>query len=166
MAYHNFCILVHRPWTSKGSQPRGKIGPGYEHARSVCHDSASQIASLLRIYESHYGFRRMNVYVINIIVSASLILIFGLIAREILGEQRDQPEKFDVAGDLITCFRALDELGQSFESARRHHEHLLAIQKHWSQRKKDAKPGAKRRFQSQGLTSQTSQKFSKQIRIS
>jgi hypothetical protein len=166
MAYHNFCILIHRPWTSKGSQPRGKIGPGYEHARSVCHNSASEIASLLRIYESHYGFRRMNVYVINIIVSASLILIFGLIAKEILGDQRDQPNKFNVAGDLNTCFRALDELGQSFESARRHHEHLLAIQKHWNQRKKDAKPGGKRRIQSQGPPLQASQNSSKQLRMS
>ena len=165
MAYHSFCILVHRPWTSKGSQPRGKIGPGYEHARGVCHNSASEIASLLRIYESHYGFRRMNVYVVNIIVSASLILIFGLIAKEILGAQRDQPEKVNVAGDLNTCFRALDELGQSFESARRHHEHLLAIQKHWSHGKRDVKPGAKRRSQPQGHTSQASQKFSKKLRI-
>jgi hypothetical protein len=146
MAYHSFCILIHRPWTSKGSQPGRKIGPGYEHARRVCHTAASEIASLLRIYESHYGFRRMNVYVINIVVSASLILIFGLIAREVLGNERIQPDKPDVASDLNICFRALDELGQSFESARRHHEHLLAIQKHWSQAR-NSKPGAKRRSQ-------------------
>lgn len=166
MAYHNFCILVHRPWTSKGSQPRGKIGPGYEHARSVCHNSASEIASLLRIYESHYGLRRMNVYVINIIVSASLILIFRLITvKDILGGDQ-QPEKFDVAGDLNTCFRALDELGQSFLSARQHHEHLLAIQKHWSQRKNYARSGSKRRIWSQDGTSQASQKFSKRLRVS
>ena len=147
MAYHNFCILVHRPWTSKGSQPRGKIGPGYTHARRVCYNSASEIASLLRIYESHYGFRRMNVYVINIIVSASLILIFGLIAKEVLGaQQRDQqPEDFNVAGDLNTCFRALDELSQSFESG----------------------VGAKRRSRSRGdLTSQASSQISKQMRTS
>ena len=161
MAYHNFCILIHRPWTSKASQPRGKIGPGYQHARSVCRNSASEIASLLRNYESHYGFRRMNVYVINIIFSASLILIFGLIAEEMLGERRDQDEKFSVMGDLNTCFRALDELGQSFDSAKRTRDHLLAIQKHWSQRKRDVTIGSKRRGQSQAATSNNSSKRSK-----
>ncbi|KUJ19527.1 uncharacterized protein LY89DRAFT_613222 [Mollisia scopiformis] len=166
MAYHNFCILLHRPWTSKGSQPRGKIGPGYEHARRVCHNSASEIASLLRIYESHYGFRRMNVYAVNIIVSASLILIFGLIAGEVLGEQHDQSEEVNVASELNTCFRALDELGQSFEAARQHREHLLAIQKHWSQGRKEAKLGAKRRSRSQSSTSRASQRLSRRLRVS
>lgn len=157
MAYHSFCILIHRPWTSKGSQPGRKIGPGYEHARRVCHTAASEIASLLRLYESHYGFRRMNVFVINIIVSASLILIFGLIAKEVLGDEHIQPEKPNVASDLNICFRALDELGQSFESARRQHEHLLAIQKHWSHAR-NPKLGAKRR-------SQVSKAFSKKSRV-
>ena len=169
MAYHNFCILIHRPWTSRGSQPSSKIGPGYQHARSVCHNSASEIASLLRLYESHYGFRRMHVYVIKIIASASLILIFGLIAEESLGERRDQSEKFNVADDLNTCFRALDELGQTFESATQHREHLLAIQKHWSRRRKDSKASAKRRSQSRGFASQTSQappRTTKQLRTS
>ncbi|RDW91790.1 hypothetical protein BP5796_01184 [Coleophoma crateriformis] len=166
MAYHNFCILAHRPWTSKSSQPKSKIGPGHEHARSVCHSSASEIASLLHLYESYYGFRRMTVYVINIITSASLILIFGLIAEEVSSRPRDKSEKLNVASDLNTCFRALDELGQSFECARRHHEHLVAIQKHWSQRKKDAKAGVKRKSQRQGATSQASQRASKQSRFS
>jgi len=161
MAYHNFCILIHRPWTSKASQPRGKIGPGYQHARSVCRSSASEIARLLRNHESHYGFRRMNVYVINIIFSASLILIFGLIAEEMLGEQCDGDEKFNVMGDLNTCFRALDELGQSFDSAKRTREHLLAIQKHWGQRKRDMAAGSKRRSQSQARAFSNSSKRSK-----
>lgn len=159
MAYHNFCILIHRPWTSKSSQPETKIGPGHSHARGVCRNSASEIASLLREYETHYGFRKMNVYVVNIICSASLILIFGLIAEEIAGS-REQGGKTSVARDLNTCFRALDELGQSFESAKRNHELLLAIQKHWSQRKRDAKTGAKRKSR-QILPAGASQKRSR-----
>lgn len=166
MAYFNFCILVHRPWTSKSSQPDDRIGPGHHHARGVCRSSAAEIASLLRMYESHYGFRKMNVYVVNIIFSASLILIFGLIAEEIIGDHHDQDEKANVARDLNTCFRALDELGQSFESAKRNHEHLLTIQKHWSQRKRDAKVGAKRRSQLQSSSNRMASKRSRPSRDS
>ncbi len=159
MAYHNFCILVHRPWTSKSSQPRGKIGPGYQHARSVCRRSAAEIASLLRTYEASYGFRKMNVYAVIVIFSASVILIFGLVAEErqmqheaatnmlVDGRptaQTAQAAASTVVGDLNTCFRALDELGQSYECAKRTREHLLAIQRHWTQCKRDAQMGSKR----------------------
>ncbi|OQU97220.1 Fungal specific transcription factor domain-containing protein isoform 2 [Cladophialophora immunda] len=151
MAYHNFCILIHRPWTSKGSQPPGKIGPGFQHARSVCLNAASEIAALLRTYESHYGFRTMNVYVVTIIFSASLILIFGLIAEESSERQQHRgggggglDEASNFARDVNTCFRALDELGQSFESAKRSREDLIALQNHWNQRRREIKLGAKR----------------------
>ena len=145
MAYHNFCILIHRPWTSKSSQPRGQVGAGYQHARQVCRTSAAEIASLLRRHESVYSLRRMNVYVLTIIFSASLILIFGLIAEE----WRDTKERDQVVSNLNTCFRALDALGQSFESAKHTHEQLLAIQKHWTQRRRSVKRDSKRKQQVQ-----------------
>lgn len=137
MAYHNFCILIHRPWTSKGSQPRGQTGPSYRHARRICRSSASEIASLLRKYEANYGLRRMHVYAVTIIFSASLILIFGSIA----GGWSDENEKQVMVGNLNTCFRALDELGRCFDCARHTHEHLLAIQKHWTQKTRDSHAG-------------------------
>ena len=87
----------------------------------------------------------MNVYVLTIIFSASLILIFGLIAEE----WRDNKEKDQVVSNLNTCFRALDALGQSFESAKHTHEQLLAIQKHWTQRRRSAKKDSKRKQQAQ-----------------
>jgi hypothetical protein len=44
-------------------------------------------------------------------------------------------------------------LGQCFECAKHTHEHLLAIQKHWTQRRRDAKvdggSGSKRKNQSE-----------------
>lgn len=149
MAYHNFLLLIHRPWTSKGSHPRGKIGPGYRHAREVCRTSASEVASLVRQHETAHGLRTLHVYAVTIIASASLILIFGLIAEE----WQDEGEKQTAARNLNTCFRALDKLGQCFESAKHAHEHLLAIQKHWAQKRRDAKMGgtnlgpAKRKIQ-------------------
>jgi len=144
MAYHSFCILIFRPWTSKGSQPPGSTRPEYQRARNICLKAASEIATLLRNYESHYGFRMMNVYAITIIFSASLILIFGLIAEESGGYRDSQDKGFNFAGDLNTCFRALDELGQSFECAKRSRDDLFALQNHWSQRRKELKLGTKR----------------------
>ena len=145
MAYHYFCILIHRPWTSKGSQPQGNIGLGHKHARQICCTSAAEIASLLRAYESGYGFRKMNVYGVTIIFSASLMLIFALVSDEkTAASPQDQST---VIRDLNTCFRALDELGQSYGYAKRIRENLLAIQKHWTTAKRDALNGTKRRSQ-------------------
>jgi hypothetical protein len=161
MAYHNFCILILRPWTSKASQPRGGLGPGYQYARTVCRKSASDIASLLREYEANYTLRTMNVYVVTIIFSASVILIFGLIAEDMPQQSRSEDEKLKIAGDLNTCFRALDELGQSFECAKRTRDFLLAIQKRWTQSKRDPQMGIKRRNQPQDLGQGVSQKKAK-----
>lgn len=145
MGFHYLCILVHRPWTSKSSQPRGKIGPGYKHARQVCRSSASEIACLLRNYETHYGFRKMNVYVVTIIFSASLILVFGLVAKERKAETSPEDQQSTIIGDLNTCFRALDELSQSYDHAKDIREHLLAIQRHWTNCQRETIVGAKRK---------------------
>lgn len=145
MAYHYFSILIHRPWTSKSSQPQGNVGPGHKHARQICCTSAAEIASLLRSYESCYGFRKMNVYGVTIIFSAALILIFALVSDDKAATYSQ--DKSTIIGDLNTCFRALDELGQSYDTAKRIRESLLAIQKHWTTAKRDAMKGNKRRSQ-------------------
>ena len=161
MAYHNFCILIHRPWTSKASQPRGGLGPGHQHARTICRQSASDIASLLRDYEANYTLRTMNVYVVTIIFSASVILIFGLIAEDMPQGSRSEDEKLKIAGDLNTCFRALDELCQSFECAKRTRDFLLAIQKRWTQSKRDPHMSIKRRGHPRELGQDVSHKKAK-----
>ncbi|KAK5049316.1 hypothetical protein LTR84_004245 [Exophiala bonariae] len=161
MGYHNFCILIHRPWTSKASLPRGRLGPGYQHARTICRQSASEIASLLRKYEASYTLRTMNVYIVTIIFSASVILIFGLIAEDMPQGSQSENEKLKIAGDLSTCFRTLDELCQSIECAKRTRDFLLAIQKRWTQSKRDPQLGLKRRNQPQDHGKDVSQKKTK-----
>ncbi|KAK5351976.1 hypothetical protein LTS03_003743 [Exophiala xenobiotica] len=161
MGYHNFCILIHRPWTSKASQPRGGLGPGYQHARTICRKSASAIASLLREYEANYSLRTMNVYVVTIIFSASVILIFGLIAEDMPQGSQSEDEKLKIAGDLNTCFRALDELCQSFECAKRTRDFLLAIQRRWTQSERDPRMAMKRRSQLHDPGQESSYKKSK-----
>ncbi|KIX05950.1 uncharacterized protein Z518_03924 [Rhinocladiella mackenziei CBS 650.93] len=143
MAYHHFVILLHRPWTSKKSQPPEKIGPGFRHARSVCSESAMEVAKLLRLYEKFYGFRRMNVYAVNVIFSASLILIFHMINEP--NSHSSSYEDDQITVDLNTCFRAMDELSQGFESAKRVRQSLFALQRQWTELLQDVTSNSKRR---------------------
>lgn len=89
----------------------------------------------------------MNVYAVTIIFSASLILIFGLVANDRQGEVSHEEEQSAILGDLNTCFRALEELSQSYDYAKHIREHLLAIQRHWAQCQRDALNGTKRKSQ-------------------
>lgn len=146
MAYHHFQILLHRPWTAKHSQPSSNHGPGFTHARNVCIASASTIASLLLQYERYYSFRRMNVYVVNIVFSASLILMFGMV----VGRKHEEDEVHDqsIVANLSTCFRVLDELSQAFECAKSTRESLLTIQRRWNDMRKHGISNLKKRSKS------------------
>lgn len=130
MTYHHFQILIHRPWTSRRSQPWTGQGPGFRHARRICNNSASSIASLLIQYEKEHSFRRMHSYAINVIFSASLISLFNVIASKAHPPRPDNGVS-EAATNLSVCFRALDDLSSSFDSAKRSREHLATIQRKW-----------------------------------
>lgn len=87
--------------------------------------SATSIARLLRLYESRYSLRRMNLLAVPITFSAALLLIFALVSRHRRGREDE------VLAHLSTCFRALDELGLSWGSAKRAREFLVRLQRHW-----------------------------------
>lgn len=129
MQYHQNIIHAHRPWMSKTlTQPQPKQGPGYGHARMMCVDAAVAIGKLLQLYESRYTFSRMNIHGIGITCSAASILIFvsvtsypGLAAE-------------DAARHLSACFRALDCLGASWETAKKTRDFLVILQRKWELR--------------------------------
>ncbi|THZ80470.1 hypothetical protein D6C84_07410 [Aureobasidium pullulans] len=126
MEYHHLQIFLHRPWTSSQLQPQPSQGPGVHHARHICATSATEIARLLRIYEIQYSFKFINVEIIRILSSAALILIFATVPlphREVNSE---------MTGYLNTCFRALEELGGRYDSAKETRCTLLAIQRRWN----------------------------------
>ncbi|KEQ67853.1 uncharacterized protein M437DRAFT_38064 [Aureobasidium melanogenum CBS 110374] len=126
MEYHHLQIFLHRPWTSSQLQPQPLQGAGVHHARHVCATSATEIARLLRIYENQYTFRFINVEIIRILSSAALILIFATVPlphREI---------DVEMTGYLNTCFRALEDLGGRYDSAKETRCTLLAIQRRWN----------------------------------
>lgn len=136
MHYHSAIIHAHRPWMSKESiQPQPPKGPGSSHARKMCVESATAIAKLLRIYESHYTFRRMNIQAVAITCSAALMLIFASILR------RDDRDADDTVAHLNVCFRALEEFGVSWESAKRAQNFLLHMQGIWESRIRPLRPG-------------------------
>ncbi|KAL3460983.1 fungal-specific transcription factor [Aspergillus heterothallicus] len=139
LQYHQIVIFTHRPWVSKSYiQPRSpRQGPGYHHARKMCIESSIAIARILHIYEKHYTFRRMNNQVVSMIFSAALILLYVTISTTPLSS-RTGLELTDSSTEMVAylnlCFRALDELGQSFENAKRTRDFLVSLQRRWQAR--------------------------------
>ncbi|KAF2012999.1 hypothetical protein BU24DRAFT_494892 [Aaosphaeria arxii CBS 175.79] len=135
MQYHQNLIHAHRPWMSKSYvQPSPPQGPGHSHARQVCVSSAVAIAKLLSLYESHWTLRRMNIQGVSITCSAALLLTFAGISRY----QGHSTET--TAMHLSVCFRALDEFGPSWESAKRAREYLVRLQREWKNRARLSHP--------------------------
>lgn len=163
MQYHQIIIFFHRPWVSKSYiQPRSpRQGPGYHHARRMCIESATAVARLLHIYEKHYTFRRMNNQVVAIIFSAALMLLFVTVSSSPLmpskpGEvNQPHPRNAEMVAYLNLCFRALDELGQSFENAKRTRDYLVTLQRRWQAHMRRSGP-AKRQISSANLHSRSS----------
>jgi hypothetical protein len=150
MQYYQIVIFFHRPWVSKSYiQPQNpKQGPGHQHARRTCAESATAIARLLRLYEKYYTFRRINNQVVAIIFTAALMLIFVTISMSTqdIGRLRadDKSRQADMAAHLNVCFRALDELGQSFENAKRTRDFLVSLQRRWQNHMRKTGANSKR----------------------
>jgi hypothetical protein len=141
MQYYSFLIFVHRPWVSKSYvQPFPPQGPGYVHAREVCIESALSVAKLLRVYEEQYNFRLMNIQAVHIIFTAIPVLIFATMSSSI------QKMDGDLAAHLGTCFRALEVLGQVFDSAKRAYEYLQTMQRIWPDMKYQTQVSKRRRL--------------------
>lgn len=165
MQYHQIIIFFHRPWVSKNYiQPRSpRQGPGYHHARRMCVESATAVARLLHIYEKHYTFRRMNNQVVAIIFSAALMLLFVTVSSSPLmpskpGESSTaHPRNAEMVAYLNLCFRALDELGQSFENAKRTRDYLVTLQRRWQAHMRRTGPAAKRQISSANLLAMSGQ---------
>jgi hypothetical protein len=169
MQYHQIIIFFHRPWLSKSYiQPRSpRQGPGYHHARRMCVESATAIARLLQLFEKHYTFRRMNNQVVAIIFSAALMLLFVTVSSSPMspGKQGDSPtypRSTEMVAYLNLCFRALDELGQSFDNAKRTRDYLVTLQRRWQANMRRSGSATKRQNSSANLAALGSQKPSTQ----
>lgn len=126
LEYHYLTILIHRPWTSRRLQPLPAQGRGHRHARKTCVNSASEMANILLLFEKRFGYRRLNVETLQILPSAALILIFAAVSTS-----EDKEGASQITANLNTVLRALDELSNTYVSAREHLESLLLIQQSW-----------------------------------
>ena len=84
------------------------------------------MANILLIFEKRFGYRRLNVESLQILPSAALILIFATVATSEREGKHSQ-----VAASLNNVLRALDELSNTYVSAREHLESLLQVQQSW-----------------------------------
>lgn len=126
MQYHQNIIHVHRPYMSRTYvQPFPPQGPGSDHARMMCMESAISIAKLLRLYETRFALRRINVQAVGIVCSAALLLIFA----DVTCYHHDSVDQ--TKQHLSVCFRALDEFSSSWESAKRSRDFLVLLQGQW-----------------------------------
>ena len=132
MHYHQNLVHAHRPYMSRTyAQPIPPQGPGSDHARMMCLESASAIAMLLQLYELRYDFRHMAVPAVGIVCSAALLLIFQNVTRYQCEDEEG------VKRNLSACFRALEQFELSWESAKRAREFLLLIQRQWELRSRE-----------------------------
>jgi hypothetical protein len=79
----------------------------------------------------------MNNQIVSMIFSAALILLYVTISTTPL-TSRTGLELTDSSTEMVAylnlCFRALDELGQSFENAKRTRDFLVSLQRRWQAR--------------------------------
>ncbi|KAK9427073.1 hypothetical protein V1505DRAFT_359151 [Lipomyces doorenjongii] len=124
--YHAFIIILHRPFVSKHrNQPYPPRGRGPFHARSMCLESATEIAKIMKIYESRYSLAIAATPVVHTTFTAALILVYATIS------ETDRDRHAERSEHLATCCRTLSELGHHFDNATRALDTLLAIKRHW-----------------------------------
>lgn len=112
-----------------GSDMSQSVPPNPEHAKSMCIDAAISIAKLLQIYERRYGLRRVNIQAVGITCSAALLLIFAVVVK--YQPEAGSTDASSPAMHLSTCFRALDEFGAAWESAKQAQNFLTLLQRRW-----------------------------------
>ncbi len=122
MQYHQIMLYAHRPWMSRSyTQPN----LFFTDARRQCIDSAVAIAELLKIYESQYAFRRINVQAVGMTCSAALLLIFAVVT----GYQG--PDGKQLKPYLSICFRAMEQFSLAWENAKRSLNFLILVRRKW-----------------------------------
>ncbi|WJG35060.1 uncharacterized protein FOBCDRAFT_238415 [Fusarium oxysporum Fo47] len=91
---------------------------------SDCVAAAHQVAELLRCYQQQHSFRRANVQIVHIILTASLIFIHDVCTR-------NYSESRHSLNDLQLCCHSLGEIGRCFGNATRALEVIILVKSEW-----------------------------------
>ena len=157
-------ILMHRPFadygvlTSRGSTlPRlSSQLPGHTRttSRLVCTQNSRRIAKFLQVFRQHYGIRKIFSMGGWIALTAAMSL-----ALELSSTNQDSNNSEALKEALDVCVDALQELGQSFPLARKHHRIVLSFLKFCGQPIEPAiEQSEKPSFQAQPLQVRTTQR--------
>ncbi|XEV01239.1 hypothetical protein FSHL1_006526 [Fusarium sambucinum] len=125
-----FCIMIlHRPFVAKSYiQPYPRVGAGHKHARSMCVQSAIDIAKLIQDYKTRFSLRHANILFVHMAFTAALILVYAIIS------DLEDCDRTQLSAHLDVCCQALAELGNVFEGASRTLETLLSVKRMWQAR--------------------------------
>ncbi|KAF2009748.1 hypothetical protein BU24DRAFT_312985, partial [Aaosphaeria arxii CBS 175.79] len=114
MQYHTCMILVNRPFFAASIATLPDVAFSDPMVgRPACTDSARAISRLLQIYRRLYSFRRINIQVVHLIFTASLVHVLNA-CEAVEPSLRNSAWK-----DLEVCQQALSELSKGYKSATR-----------------------------------------------
>lgn len=148
MQFYATLISLYRPYMSTRilRSADDSVSPGdRETLRDIpseCVGAAHQVAELLRCYQRQHSLRRMNVQIVHIIFTASLIFAYDVCTRQ-YNDARPSLQ------DLQFCCHALGEIGQCYGNAMRALEVIILVKSEWQRRITAHRPfggnGVKRR---------------------
>ncbi|KAI1029397.1 hypothetical protein LB504_010656 [Fusarium proliferatum] len=130
MQYFATLIFLYRPYLSyqiasqKSTLDKAESRAAMSSVPSDCVSAAHQIAELLRCYQQHHSFRRANVQIVHIILTASLIFIHDVCTR-------NYSESRHSLNDLQLCCHSLGEIGRCFGNATRALEVIILVKSEW-----------------------------------
>ncbi|KAG6981363.1 Nitrogen assimilation transcription factor nit-4 [Fusarium oxysporum f. sp. conglutinans] len=130
MQYYATLIFLYRPYLSYqiasqiSTLDKAESRAAMSSVPSDCVSAAHQVAELLRCYQQQHSFRRANVQIVHIILTASLIFIHDVCTR-------NYSESRHSLNDLQLCCHSLGEIGRCFGNATRALEVIILVKNEW-----------------------------------
>jgi len=123
MQYHETVILLHRPFIAEARSLSSFPAAGLDASQSCTH-SASEISRILLIYRRQWGLKHINLQAVHIVIMAGIIHAHDCCLYS-------GPQGRSARDMLHICLQALGEMGQTFQSANRGMEVVMALLHDW-----------------------------------
>jgi hypothetical protein len=126
LQYHEIIILLYRPFLGhsdpQASDASSRFTPFI--ARQSCFQAASDICNILTVYRRYYGLRRVHIQMVHVVMTAALI--HSYFDSGFAGKDEPRAQEF-----LLNCLQALGEMGQTYRTALRALEVVVALRNSW-----------------------------------
>jgi hypothetical protein len=130
MQFYAVLISLYRPYLSTGLMRRVESLGTFEDRKLVqnavndCVEAAHQTAEFLRCHQRQHSLIRLNIQVVHLIFTASLVFIFDVCSRT-YAESRTSLR------NLQFCCHSLGEIGQCYGNATRALEVVILVKSEW-----------------------------------